>query len=77
MLENCDSGQFHDAATDGHVFKYRRCGFLACAIHNVPFHGRETCSEYDERMELYSSMIRMVEEASEKEVQRISKPCPN
>ena len=72
MRDGCGSWQVHNNETDGRVFCCVTCGFLVCTIHDEPFHKDETCAEYDERMKRFSQH----NEASQKEVERISKPCP-
>ncbi|KAF1973958.1 hypothetical protein BU23DRAFT_120567 [Bimuria novae-zelandiae CBS 107.79] len=73
MSDSCKSGQFHDSATRGNLLGCNDCGFLVCTFHNVPFHEGETCEMYDQR----TKAVSQEEDASQKKIQRISRPCPN
>ncbi|KAF2743316.1 hypothetical protein M011DRAFT_379285, partial [Sporormia fimetaria CBS 119925] len=46
----CQSGQIHEGANDGNIFRCVLCGFRMCILHDMEFHEGETCEAYDERM---------------------------
>jgi hypothetical protein len=73
MAQGCKSGQFHDTATEGNIFRCNECDFRVCTVHEIPFHDGETCEAYDER----KKVVPKDEEASKQAIARLSKPCPN
>ena len=75
---DCDYGHTHDdEGTQNNIWRCQNLGCNAriCALHKMPFHDGETCTQYDERK---ASEKRHKEEeaASEATVVQISKLCP-
>ncbi|KAI1651504.1 uncharacterized protein F4817DRAFT_324761 [Daldinia loculata] len=66
----CESGQIHPAGCS--KAKCHGCRGYVCIHHNVPWHKGETCDEYDKR----TRKQRKNDEASEKHIKEMSKPCP-
>ncbi|KAI5865134.1 hypothetical protein GGS23DRAFT_557844 [Durotheca rogersii] len=67
---DCRSGQIYPNGCS--QAKCSGCGHLNCVRHHVPWHEGETCEEYDRRVEVHKKN----NEASEKHVKEMSKPCP-
>lgn len=72
LSPTCDSGQMHHSESDCPEFQCVACASRQCVAHNIPWHEGETCAEYDRR----NLQRRKDEEASEREVSRTSKTCP-
>ncbi|KAI1397276.1 hypothetical protein F4819DRAFT_90970 [Hypoxylon fuscum] len=66
----CNSGQIHPAGCS--KARCHACKHYLCVRHNVPWHKGETCEEYQNR----TRKQRKNNEASEKHVKEITKPCP-
>ncbi|KAI1467603.1 uncharacterized protein F4812DRAFT_430138 [Daldinia caldariorum] len=66
----CEYGQINPAGCS--KAKCQGCKRSLCVRHNVPWHRGETCDEYDKRTRRH----RKNEEASERKIQEMSKPCP-
>ncbi len=44
----CGSGQVHDAIENGNSMMIcNACGAATCVTHNVPWHGGQTCHQYE------------------------------
>jgi hypothetical protein len=66
----CDSGQIYPSECT--KAKCHACRHYSCLRHDVPWHGGETCEEYDKR----TRKQRKNDKLSEKHVKEITKPCP-
>ncbi|KAI8963299.1 hypothetical protein F5Y11DRAFT_319885 [Daldinia sp. FL1419] len=66
----CESGQIH--AVGCSKAKCHGCKRNLCIRHNIPWHKGETCDEYDKR----TRKQRKNDEASERHIKEMSKPCP-
>lgn len=44
----CDSGQIHEGGAEQPISKCQICSFRTCFYHQVAWHERLTCEEYDE-----------------------------
>jgi hypothetical protein len=71
LSTTCESGQIHDESCA--KFKCVACSARHCVRHNVPWHSRETCEDYDKR----NKQRRKNEKASEDTVKKITKKCPS
>ncbi|KAI1480187.1 hypothetical protein F4774DRAFT_379954 [Daldinia eschscholtzii] len=66
----CESGQIHPAGCS--KVRCQGCKRNLCIRHGVPWHKGETCDEYEKR----TRRQRKNDEASEKHIKEMSKPCP-
>lgn len=66
----CESGQIYPPGCAR--AKCSACKHYLCVRHKVPWHSGETCEEYDRR----TRRQRRNDQASEKHVKEITKPCP-
>ncbi|KAI1641203.1 hypothetical protein F4809DRAFT_216014 [Biscogniauxia mediterranea] len=66
----CNSGQIHSKGCT--KARCHACHYTWCAHHNVPWHRKETCQEYDHRNRDHRRDDRL----SEKKVKDLSKQCP-
>ncbi|KAI1271044.1 hypothetical protein F5Y07DRAFT_406099 [Xylaria sp. FL0933] len=67
---DCDSGQIYPSNCD--KARCHACKRSSCVRHNVPWHNRETCEEYDKRTRKQRKSYKL----SEKHVKKTTKPCP-
>jgi hypothetical protein len=70
LSTSCESGQIHDPKCK--MFKCIACKAKHCVHHEVPWHSKETCEEYDKR----NRRRRKEEKASEQTIKQTSKACP-
>ncbi|KAF2203129.1 hypothetical protein GQ43DRAFT_367585 [Delitschia confertaspora ATCC 74209] len=73
--QNCTSGQIHGDSETNPKFECLGCKYTHCLIHNVPWHRKETCAQYDYRR-TDSKVRRAEEEASAKVIKATAKKCP-
>lgn len=70
LSTSCESGQIHDPTCQR--FKCTACKAKHCVQHEVPWHTKETCEEYDKR----NRRRRKEEKASEETIKKTTKSCP-
>lgn len=71
----CSWGCFLSTREDGNIFSCQLCGLRYCVLCEINMHENETCSAYQERVNV--SRKRAADEAlSKKAVEEMSKPCP-
>ncbi|KAL2017704.1 hypothetical protein VTK56DRAFT_1729 [Thermocarpiscus australiensis] len=73
LSPTCNSGQIHDPKSRCPEFRCVGCQARHCIRHKVAWHSGETCEEFDRRNE----RRKKEDQASEAEVRRSTKPCPN
>jgi hypothetical protein len=56
--KRCDSGQVHEG--EGTRFVCAKCKAEHCVMHDVPWHKKETCAEYEYRYETSTLLSRSV-----------------
>jgi hypothetical protein len=74
--DGCDGGHIHEPPPGRGprtLFECSDCGYKHCTAHQTEWHEGETCEQYTKRT---SRNIAAEEQASSKEVERISKACP-
>jgi len=74
----CGNGQEHVDGENAPMFQCAACGHQSCIKHNVPWHEGQSCTEYDEDPDWQQRKACQQREdgASERAVNRTSKPCP-
>ncbi|KAH6664236.1 hypothetical protein B0J14DRAFT_249408 [Halenospora varia] len=71
---NCSFGQEHpEDLLSQPILTCSACSFVSCARHNVGWHNRETCDEYEKRVR---KGMAGASKKSEKVIAKISKKCP-
>ena len=76
---DCSWGCLFSTKDDGNIFKCQLCKYRHCTTCDVPMHEDETCEEYKGHMAAESERKRLQDDqnsASERKVDKISKPCP-
>ncbi|KAK4145540.1 uncharacterized protein C8A04DRAFT_10567, partial [Dichotomopilus funicola] len=73
LSSGCNSGQLHEAACS--QFRCVECRANWCLQHRVPWHTGETCDQYDTRTR--DEARRAADRASQRAVQKLSRPCPS
>ncbi|CAD0098973.1 unnamed protein product, partial [Aureobasidium mustum] len=68
----CESGQLHPGGTSEPIFSCQVCRHKHCVVCETNWHEDQTCEEF--QAELHRNTEN--DEKSEKEVEKISKPCP-
>lgn len=74
IAKGCKSGHIHNTATATNKFTCMACNKSHCTQHNVSWHKRETCREYDYRTN--KSIKKGEEEASRALIAQTTKKCP-
>lgn len=68
----CESGQLHPGGASEPIFSCQVCRHKHCVVCETNWHEDQTCEEF--QAELHRNTEN--DEKSEKEVEKISKPCP-
>jgi hypothetical protein len=71
--KNCDFGQLHESGSEHPIVRCLRCSYRSCFRHEVPWHDRMTCEEYDELLrdpEGFKSAIDKDDEATAKALRK-------
>ncbi|KAI4721530.1 hypothetical protein E4T48_02122 [Aureobasidium sp. EXF-10727] len=71
----CESGQLHPGGADEPIFRCQECGHKHCVVCEANWHEDQTCEEFEAAREV-ERQRNAENEQSQKEVDKISKPCP-
>lgn len=69
----CSSGQLHPAGTDEPIFRCEECGHRHCVVCETNWHQDQTCEEFQAT---HQRRLDVEDEISQREIAKISKPCP-
>lgn len=67
----CETGQLHAGGNEEPCMTCHQCGFKQCFVHQQKWHEGFMCDEYD-----MQRIPNKEEEASEKLIPKITRPCP-
>ncbi|KAF1995782.1 hypothetical protein P154DRAFT_444719, partial [Amniculicola lignicola CBS 123094] len=76
MMKGCKSGQVHDDMSGlSPQFRCVGCRKSHCVTHQVPWHRKETCAEYEYRT---NGELKKAENAASRNlIKELAKPCPH
>ncbi|KAF2797013.1 hypothetical protein K505DRAFT_322868 [Melanomma pulvis-pyrius CBS 109.77] len=74
IAKGCKSGQVHDGWNSTPRFRCVACKASHCVAHQIPWHRKETCAQYDYRTD--SKIKKAEDSASRKLIKELAKKCP-
>lgn len=74
IAKGCKSGQVHDEWDRTPRFRCVACKASHCVAHQIPWHRKESCAQYDYRTD--SKIKKAEDSASRKLIKELAKKCP-